>query len=98
MALYGQQAHKHAGQAQIFQGCALFASTSKCIAADFNRFVVKLTNCVAGQIYEQDGVRGFYRGCSANLLRTTPAAALTFTTFELIVRHMKAAAAARREA
>lgn len=49
------------------------------------------------QIWMQDGIRGFYRGCSANLLRTTPAAALTFTTFELIARNMRHAAAERRE-
>lgn len=53
---------------------------------------------VCRKIYNQDGVSGFYRGCSANLLRTTPAAALTFTTFELFARHMKAAAAAERQA
>ncbi len=49
------------------------------------------------QIWHQDGIRGFYRGCSANLLRTTPAAALTFTTFELIARNMRASAATRKE-
>jgi hypothetical protein len=40
-------------------------------------------------IYREDGVRGFYRGCGTNLLRTTPAAALTFTSFELIARGMR---------
>ena len=50
------------------------------------------------QIYEQEGIGGFYKGCSANLLRTTPAAALTFTTFELIARQMKAVAANKRSA
>jgi solute carrier family 25 (mitochondrial folate transporter), member 32 len=47
------------------------------------------------QIWAQDGIHGFYRGCSANLLRTTPAAALTFTTFEMLQRFMKRAAAER---
>jgi hypothetical protein len=37
-------------------------------------------------IFKEDGVKGFYRGCATNLLRTTPAAALTFTSFELIAR------------
>ncbi|GBF90258.1 hypothetical protein Rsub_03391 [Raphidocelis subcapitata] len=40
-------------------------------------------------IYREDGARGFYRGCGTNLLRTTPAAALTFTSFELIARGMR---------
>lgn len=49
------------------------------------------------KIWHQDGIRGFYRGCSANLLRTTPAAALTFTSFELISKKLRATAARHRE-
>jgi hypothetical protein len=41
-------------------------------------------------------MRGFYRGCGTNLLRTTPAAALTFTSFELIARWLKSAGEARQ--
>lgn len=40
-------------------------------------------------IFREDGLRGFYRGCATNLLRTTPAAALTFTSFELIARALR---------
>ncbi|WIA09470.1 hypothetical protein OEZ85_008871 [Tetradesmus obliquus] len=40
-------------------------------------------------IFREDGIRGFYRGCGTNLLRTTPAAALTFTSFELIARALR---------
>lgn len=40
-------------------------------------------------IFREDGLRGFYRGCGTNLLRTTPAAALTFTSFELISRFLR---------
>eukprot|EP01025_Chloroclados_australasicus_P027861 TRINITY_DN2756_c1_g1_i3.p2 TRINITY_DN2756_c1_g1~~TRINITY_DN2756_c1_g1_i3.p2 ORF type:complete len:375 (-),score=28.36 TRINITY_DN2756_c1_g1_i3:575-1699(-) len=42
------------------------------------------------KIYLADGIRGFYRGCTTNLVRTTPAAAVTFTSFELIARALKA--------
>ncbi|BDA46729.1 mitochondrial nicotinamide adenine dinucleotide transporter [Coccomyxa sp. Obi] len=49
------------------------------------------------QIYSEEGIKGFYRGCTANLLRTTPAAALTFTTFELLSREMKELGARQRE-
>lgn len=42
------------------------------------------------------GVAAFYRGCGTNLLRTTPAAALTFTSFELIARQLRAAGARQR--
>lgn len=37
-------------------------------------------------ILKEDGIKGFYRGCATNLLRTTPAAAVTFTSFELLKR------------
>jgi hypothetical protein len=40
-------------------------------------------------IWLEDGIKGFYRGCATNLLRTTPAAALTFTSFELIARALR---------
>ncbi|KAG5055901.1 hypothetical protein JHK85_008411 [Glycine max] len=36
----------------------------------------------------QQGVQGFYRGCATNLLRTTPAAVITFTSFEMIHRFL----------
>lgn len=49
------------------------------------------------QIYHENGARGFYRGCLTNLARTTPAAALTFTSFELIARNLKLMAKAVRE-
>lgn len=38
---------------------------------------------------EEGGIRGFYKGCGMNLLRTMPAAAITFTSFELILRSIK---------
>ncbi|KAF3581668.1 hypothetical protein DY000_02028279 [Brassica cretica] len=40
------------------------------------------------KVFEKDGVRGFYRGCATNLLRTTPAAAITFTSFEMVHRFL----------
>lgn len=42
------------------------------------------------------GIPAFYRGCGTNLVRTTPAAALTFTSFELIARQLRAAGARQR--
>lgn len=45
--------------------------------------------CLFSTVWRQDGVRGLYRGCAVNLLRTTPAAALTFTSFELIARSLR---------
>lgn len=41
------------------------------------------------QIVMDDGFRGFYHGCVTNLLRTTPAAAVTFTSFEIINRKIR---------
>ena len=40
------------------------------------------------KVFQQEGVQGFYRGCATNLLRTTPAAVITFTSFEMIHRFL----------
>ena len=49
------------------------------------------------QVYAEEGVAGFYKGCLTNLVRTTPAAALTFTSFELIARRLKAMGQRQRD-
>ncbi|XP_043719649.1 nicotinamide adenine dinucleotide transporter 1, chloroplastic-like isoform X2 [Telopea speciosissima] len=40
------------------------------------------------KVFEKEGIPGFYRGCATNLLRTTPAAVITFTSFEMIHRFL----------
>ncbi|XP_043711005.1 nicotinamide adenine dinucleotide transporter 1, chloroplastic-like isoform X1 [Telopea speciosissima] len=40
------------------------------------------------KVFQKEGIPGFYRGCATNLLRTTPAAAITFTSFEMIHRFL----------
>ncbi|XP_078159811.1 NAD+ transporter 1 [Carex rostrata] len=44
-------------------------------------------DCIRKVLYK-DGISGFYSGCATNLLRTTPAAAITFTSFEMIHRFL----------
>ncbi|CAN0885517.1 Nicotinamide adenine dinucleotide transporter 1, chloroplastic [Linum grandiflorum] len=44
-------------------------------------------DCVR-KMYKNEGIIGFYRGCGINLLRTTPAAVITFTSFEMIHRFL----------
>lgn len=44
-------------------------------------------DCVR-KVFQQEGISGFYRGCATNLLRTTPAAVITFTSFEMIHRSL----------
>ncbi|PWA61738.1 NAD+ transporter 1 [Artemisia annua] len=46
-----------------------------------------MMDCIK-KIIEKDGFRGFYRGCATNLLRTTPASVITFTSFEMIHRFL----------
>ncbi|KAL2558986.1 Nicotinamide adenine dinucleotide transporter 2 [Forsythia ovata] len=40
------------------------------------------------KVFEKEGLRGFYRGCATNLLRTTPSAVITFTSYEMIHRFL----------
>lgn len=46
-----------------------------------------MVDCIR-KVFRQDGIAGFYRGCATNLLRTTPAAVITFTSFEMIHRFL----------
>lgn len=54
----------------------------------FVSYSVRDHSAVMLQILQTEGVRGFYRGCATNLLRTTPAAAITFTSYEVISRNL----------
>lgn len=40
------------------------------------------------KVFLEEGIAGFYRGCATNLLRTTPAAVITFTSFEMVHRFL----------
>ena len=46
-----------------------------------------VVDCIK-KISVAEGIAGFYRGCATNLMRTTPAAVITFTSFELILRQL----------
>ncbi|XP_031288048.1 nicotinamide adenine dinucleotide transporter 1, chloroplastic isoform X1 [Pistacia vera] len=46
-----------------------------------------MVDCIK-KVFHQEGVPGFYRGCATNLIRTTPAAVITFTSFEMIHRFL----------
>ncbi|KAJ0241392.1 hypothetical protein HA466_0217960 [Hirschfeldia incana] len=40
------------------------------------------------KVFRNEGFPGFYRGCATNLLRTTPSAVITFTSYEMIHRFL----------
>lgn len=46
-----------------------------------------VVDCIK-KVFQQEGIPGFYRGCATNLVRTTPAAVITFTSFEMIHRFL----------
>ncbi|GLT56222.1 hypothetical protein SLA2020_292820 [Shorea laevis] len=46
-----------------------------------------VVDCIS-KVFQQEGITGFYRGCATNLFRTTPAAVITFTSFEMIHRFL----------
>ncbi|CAN8313287.1 unnamed protein product [Cochlearia groenlandica] len=41
------------------------------------------------KVLKTEGVPGMYRGCATNLLRTTPSAVITFTTYEMMLRFFR---------
>ncbi|KFK44519.1 hypothetical protein AALP_AA1G267200 [Arabis alpina] len=45
-------------------------------------------DCVK-KVFKSEGAPGFYRGCATNLLRTTPSAVITFTTYEMMLRFFR---------
>lgn len=47
-------------------------------------------------IWREEGIRGFYRGITANLLRTVPAAVCTLTTFEAVSTFLRGVVANQR--
>ncbi|OAY31356.1 nicotinamide adenine dinucleotide transporter 2, mitochondrial [Manihot esculenta] len=40
------------------------------------------------KVFQKEGFPGFYRGCATNLMRTTPSAVITFTSYEMIHRFL----------
>ncbi|CAL9148722.1 unnamed protein product [Musa hybrid cultivar] len=48
---------------------------------------VGVMDCIR-KVYQKEGIPGFYRGYATNLLRTTPAAVITFTSYEMIHRRL----------
>lgn len=47
-----------------------------------------VVDCIR-KVFRKEGVSGFYRGCATNLLRTTPSAVITFTSYEMIHRFLQ---------
>ncbi|KAF5751902.1 nicotinamide adenine dinucleotide transporter 1 chloroplastic-like [Tripterygium wilfordii] len=47
-----------------------------------------VVDCIK-KVFRKEGFPGFYRGCATNLLRTTPSAVITFTSYEMIHRFLQ---------
>ncbi|KAI6686160.1 hypothetical protein NL676_032073, partial [Syzygium grande] len=47
-----------------------------------------VNDCVK-KVFQKEGISGFYRGCGTNLLRTTPYAVVTFTSYEMVHRFLQ---------
>ncbi|XP_050374250.1 nicotinamide adenine dinucleotide transporter 2, mitochondrial [Argentina anserina] len=41
------------------------------------------------KVFLKEGLPGFYNGCATNLIRTTPSAVITFTSYEMIHRFLR---------
>lgn len=51
---------------------------------------------ICKEIWQNEGLIGFYKGWATNMFRTVPAAAITFTSFELFARLLREAGARQR--
>eukprot|EP00172_Hildenbrandia_rubra_P001675 Plantae.Rhodophyta-Hildenbrandia_rubra.ctg2244.p1 GENE.Plantae.Rhodophyta-Hildenbrandia_rubra.ctg2244~~Plantae.Rhodophyta-Hildenbrandia_rubra.ctg2244.p1 ORF type:complete len:331 (-),score=38.59 Plantae.Rhodophyta-Hildenbrandia_rubra.ctg2244:339-1229(-) len=51
-----------------------------------NQVLYKRLSTAFQAVFKQEGVRGLYRGLVANLIRVTPQAAVTFATYEQILK------------
>ena len=51
---------------------------------------------ICKEIWQNEGLVGFYKGWATNMFRTVPAAAITFTSFELFARLVREAGARQR--
>lgn len=47
-----------------------------------------VVDCVK-KVFQREGLPGFYRGSGTNLLRTTPSAVITFTSYEMMHRFLQ---------
>ncbi|KAJ8769830.1 hypothetical protein K2173_008238 [Erythroxylum novogranatense] len=47
-----------------------------------------VVDCIK-KVFVKEGFPGFYRGCATNLMRTTPSAVITFTSYEMIHRFLE---------
>ncbi|CAK7326625.1 unnamed protein product [Dovyalis caffra] len=47
-----------------------------------------VVDCIK-KVFQKEGFRGFYRGFATNLMRTTPSAVITFTSYEMIHKFLE---------
>ncbi|XP_031282884.1 nicotinamide adenine dinucleotide transporter 2, mitochondrial-like isoform X2 [Pistacia vera] len=47
-----------------------------------------VVDCIK-KVFQKEGLPGFYRGCATNLIRTTPSAVITFTSYEMMQRFLQ---------
>lgn len=49
------------------------------------------------KVFLKEGLPGFYNGCATNLIRTTPSAVITFTSYEMIDRFLRRVVLSEKE-
>ncbi|KAL6188017.1 hypothetical protein ACLB2K_039412 [Fragaria x ananassa] len=57
---------------------------------------VGVIDCIK-KVFLKEGLPGFYNGCATNLIRTTPSAVITFTSYEMIDRFLRRVVLSEKE-
>lgn len=58
--------------------------------ARISQDAVKSLRLCLTRIWQQEGVRGFYKGSLPSIIKAAPSAAVTFATYEFVLRYIAA--------
>ena len=68
--------------------CMTMSSTACRYGQRVGHETVKTLRTCLAQIYQREGIHGFYKGALPSLIKAAPSAAVTFATYEFVVAYL----------